>query len=64
VVAQEGAALSLAEVTQYLDALGVAKFKWPERLECIDEMPLGPGGKIKKDTLREWLKQTRQPHSQ
>lgn len=33
------APLSLADVRTHLSSLGVAKFKWPERLEWVDELP-------------------------
>ncbi len=57
VVAQDGETVLLSHLTSYLEDLGIAKYKWPERIECLSEMPLGPGGKIKKDTLREWIQQ-------
>ncbi len=44
--------LDLAEVRRHLDELGVAKFKWPERLEWIDELPKTPVGKINKKRLK------------
>ncbi len=47
--------LELDEIREYLSGLGLAKYKWPEQIECIAELPLGPGGKVKKDVLRSWL---------
>ena len=41
-----------AEQAGYLSALGVAKFKWPERLEWVSEMPKTPIGKIDKKALQ------------
>jgi 2,3-dihydroxybenzoate-AMP ligase len=41
----------LASVQAHLSALGVAKFKWPERLEWVGEMPKTPVGKIDKKAL-------------
>jgi len=41
----------LASVQAHLSALGVAKFKWPERLEWVGEMPKTPIGKIDKKAL-------------
>ncbi len=52
VVLKPGAALTLAEVTARLAALGIAKVKWPERLEVIAEMPLTPTRKVIKGRLR------------
>ena len=58
VVPQEGVALRLSDVTAYLDGLGLAKFKWPERLEVVDALPMGPGGKVVKVELRDRIRAT------
>ena len=55
VVATEGAALTLEEVAAFLAARDIAKFKWPERVETIEAMPLGPGGKIVRAALRQMI---------
>jgi non-ribosomal peptide synthetase component E (peptide arylation enzyme) len=34
----------------------VARFKWPERLEVLPELPRNPVGKVLKRTLREQLR--------
>jgi 2,3-dihydroxybenzoate-AMP ligase len=47
-----GARLDLAAVREHLEARGVARFKWPERVEIVLEMPLTNVGKIKKSDLR------------
>lgn len=47
-----GTALSLTDVHGHLDTLGVAKFKWPERLEWVDTLPRTNVGKIDKVRLR------------
>jgi cyclohexanecarboxylate-CoA ligase len=44
---------SLEEIAAHLTAGGLARNKLPERLEVIDELPLGPTGKILKRVLRE-----------
>lgn len=44
--------ISLADVQQHLTQLGVAKFKWPERLEWLDELPKTLVGKINKKSMR------------
>ncbi len=46
-----GASLSFGEMTGYLEANGVAKMRWPERLEIIGEMPMTPTRKIQKGEL-------------
>jgi non-ribosomal peptide synthetase component E (peptide arylation enzyme) len=54
VVLRPGAgAPSLEEIAAHLTAGGLAKNKLPERLEVIDDLPLGPTGKILKRVLRE-----------
>ena len=44
--------LTLDVLRDFLAARGVARYKWPERLEIIDAMPLTNVGKIKKTELR------------
>lgn len=44
--------LSLTDVQQHFEALGVAKFKWPERLEILPALPRTATLKIDKLTLR------------
>jgi 2,3-dihydroxybenzoate-AMP ligase len=43
---------TLADVCAHLEAEGLAKYKWPERLELIDALPRTPIGKVSKLTLR------------
>lgn len=45
--------LGLSAIQQYLHEKGVAKYKWPERIEYIDAFPLTPVGKVSKRALRE-----------
>ena len=42
----------LGEVQRYLDGIGVAKFKWPERIEPVDAFPLTNISKVDKRALR------------
>lgn len=48
-----GHPVTLDELRTHLAALGVAKFKWPERIEWIDELPRSNVGKVDKTTLRQ-----------
>jgi acyl-CoA synthetase (AMP-forming)/AMP-acid ligase II len=48
-----GTTLTLADVRAHLDERGLAKYKWPEHLIVLDELPATPTGKIWKKTLRE-----------
>jgi acyl-CoA synthetase (AMP-forming)/AMP-acid ligase II len=56
VQAAPGAARTTLEaIMRELDRAGVAKFKWPERLELIETMPLTPTQKVMRGRLREQL---------
>lgn len=53
VVGSRGVTRSISEMRDYFDSLGVAKYKWPERIVWLDEMPRASQvGKIDKRTLR------------
>jgi 2,3-dihydroxybenzoate-AMP ligase len=53
VVAEDGAsAPDLAAIQAYLDEHGVAKYKWPERIEARDALPLTNVQKVDKKALR------------
>jgi acyl-coenzyme A synthetase/AMP-(fatty) acid ligase len=56
--AKDGSELpSLIEIADFLSDCGLAKQKFPERLEYIDDFPRTASGKIRKDRLREALRQ-------
>ena len=44
---------SLQQVREYFEHIGVAAFKFPERLEVLPEIPLTKVGKIDKKALRD-----------
>jgi cyclohexanecarboxylate-CoA ligase len=52
IVTKANTALRLVDITEFLDAAGMAKQYWPERLEILAEMPRTPSGKIQKFKLR------------
>jgi salicylate---CoA ligase len=52
VVPRPGATVTLDEVREAMHAAGVAKFKLPEHLELVDELPTTKVGKIDKKALR------------
>lgn len=54
-VPSEAARPSLEDLCLYLEKCGVAKTKFPERLELVDEMPMTPTRKIIKPRLLERL---------
>ena len=47
--------LGVAEVAQHLDAMGFAKFKFPERIEIVAGFPIASSGKPSKPMLRELI---------
>jgi len=54
--APDAPAATLEAIMRELDRAGVAKFKWPERLELLEAMPLTPTQKVMRGRLRELLK--------
>jgi non-ribosomal peptide synthetase component E (peptide arylation enzyme) len=43
--------VTLEALVQALNSAGVAKFKWPERLEFVDEFPVTPTQKVRRALL-------------
>lgn len=56
--AAAAAGLTLSQLSEYLQEAGLAKFKWPERLEIIPEFPMTASGKLSKVLLRDRIIQT------
>jgi hypothetical protein len=57
VILVPGAALTLEELTRFLTAKRIAKFKLPERLEVVARFPTTAVGKVSKATLRKDIAQ-------
>jgi cyclohexanecarboxylate-CoA ligase len=55
VVTRDGASFSLEEAQRCAAQAGLAKSKWPERIEVVAALPMTPSGKIQKFRLRELL---------
>jgi cyclohexanecarboxylate-CoA ligase len=55
VVPKGGADLTLAELVAWLEKHQLARQKFPERLELIDEFPVTPSGKVQKYRLRQTI---------
>jgi acyl-CoA synthetase (AMP-forming)/AMP-acid ligase II len=51
-----GAAPTVEAMRRHLDAAGLARQKWPEQIERVDDFPRTPSGKIKKVVLRADLR--------
>jgi non-ribosomal peptide synthetase component E (peptide arylation enzyme) len=47
--------LTLNTISKHLAALGFAKFKWPERIELVRELPMTTSGKVSKPRMRELI---------
>jgi cyclohexanecarboxylate-CoA ligase len=58
VVPVDGATLTLDDLVGFLDGKGLARQKYPERLELVDELPTTPSGKVQKYLLRQQLRDT------
>jgi cyclohexanecarboxylate-CoA ligase len=57
VVSADGSAdLTLADLADIARRQGLAKHKWPERLELMEALPLTAAGKIRRPALREYLR--------
>ena len=47
--------LTVGEVQIWMQEAGLAKPKWPERIEVVDTFPMTASGKVQKFRLREWI---------
>ena len=48
---------TVVELGAFLQQAGLAKFKWPERVEVLAELPLTNAGKLSKPRLKEIINQ-------
>jgi non-ribosomal peptide synthetase component E (peptide arylation enzyme) len=55
VVTQDGSEVDLAQLRLHLEAHGTGKWMWPERIVCVDALPVSQSGKVKRDELRARL---------
>jgi len=46
----------LAQIRAHMEGLGLAKQKWPESIEVVDDFPRTPMGKIKRFELRDRMR--------
>jgi 2,3-dihydroxybenzoate-AMP ligase len=56
VVPEPGGDITLGAISDGMATAGVARFKWPERLEIVAELPVTKMGKLDKKALRERLR--------
>lgn len=50
--ARDAPPLTVKALGAWLEAAGMAKFKWPERVEIVTEFPMTSSGKVSKPLLR------------
>jgi 2,3-dihydroxybenzoate-AMP ligase len=56
IVLREGASsIALGDLRTFLEQRGLAKFKWPERVEIVQDLPMTTSGKISKPIMREMI---------
>lgn len=48
---------TVAELGAYLQQYGLAKFKWPERIEVVAAFPLTASGKLSKAALKDMVRE-------
>ena len=53
IILNPGRDFDFATMRRFLDGVGLAKQKYPEWLEFVDDFPRVPSGKVRKDLLRE-----------
>ncbi len=53
VVPRGNARVTAAAIREAMERAGVARYKWPERVEIVEELPVTKVGKIDKRALRE-----------
>jgi salicylate---CoA ligase len=58
VVPRPGTDTTLDAIREAMAEAGVARFKWPERLEVVAELPVTKMGKLDKKALRDLLGRT------
>tara|TARA_B100000767_G_scaffold232435_1_gene224306 strand:- start:10145 stop:11824 length:1680 start_codon:yes stop_codon:yes gene_type:complete len=51
-VLHDGAELDLKDITAFLHELGIAKYKFPEDIKIIEELPRNPVGKVLRRNLK------------
>ncbi|MGH7087364.1 MAG: (2,3-dihydroxybenzoyl)adenylate synthase [Stellaceae bacterium] len=57
IIPRQGKKLGLGELISFLAGKEIAKYKLPERLECLTEFPLSTFGKVSKKALVEMVTQ-------
>jgi acyl-CoA synthetase (AMP-forming)/AMP-acid ligase II len=45
--------LTQSELDRFLEQRGLARYKWPEKVHLLDELPLSGPGKVNRKVLSE-----------
>ena len=53
VIAQPGHSIDVQRIATFLESIGLARQKFPERVELVDDLPRTASGKVQKNVLRE-----------
>jgi non-ribosomal peptide synthetase component E (peptide arylation enzyme) len=53
VIAQAGQSVDVQRIATFLEGVGLARQKFPERVELVDDLPRTASGKVQKNVLRE-----------
>ena len=53
IVPNESENVELKDITDFLEEMGIAKYKFPEDLRIIDELPRNPVGKVLRRNLKD-----------
>jgi acyl-CoA synthetase (AMP-forming)/AMP-acid ligase II len=56
VIAQPGHGIDVAGMAAFLEQAGLARQKFPERVELVEDLPRTASGKVQKNVLRERLR--------
>jgi len=57
IVPKSGEKITLEEIKRFMEENKVAKYKWPEKIEIVSEIPRNPVGKVLKNMLRKKIKE-------
>lgn len=60
VITHDNLEISLEELCEWLQSLGVARYCWPERVAMFDRFPRSASLKVQKTVLAQWLQERSQ----
>ncbi len=64
VIAQPGCSVDVATLADHLQREGLARQKFPERVEAVEDLPRTASGKVQKNRLREQIAQALEREAQ